>query len=99
MNMNYVINMVMRMIMRKAISGGINAGISAASGLGKKRKKPQYVDDYGHVDETLPRTMPGQGPAMSQDSPPKLTQQQRDAKRAMRQARRSAKAAQRATRM
>ena len=96
MNANYIINMVMRMVMRKAVSGGINAGINAASGMGKRRKKKpqQHVDDYGYPAESLPRTMPGQDPeqaAPATPNPPKLTQEQRAAKRAMRQARRAAR--------
>lgn len=93
MNANYIINMVMRIVMRKAISGGINAGISAASGMGKgRKKKPQHVDDYGYPAENLPRTMPGQDPAqVAPPNQPKITQEQRDARRAMRQARRAAK--------
>lgn len=86
MNLNQIINMIMRVIMRRAVNSGVNAGINAVSGMGRKKgQQPPVVDDFGN--ET------------AQAAPPKLTPEQREARRAMRQARRAAKVTQRVTKL
>lgn len=82
MNLNQIINMVVRILMRKAIHKGVNAGIDAASGLARRRDASG--DEAGSGNTELPQ---GQGSAL-----PKLTEEQRQAKRAVRMARRAARA-------
>ncbi|MDU9003815.1 hypothetical protein [Sedimentitalea todarodis] len=76
MNMNQVINMVVRILMRKAIHKGVNAGIGAASDFSRRR------------------TASKDGEAQAQQNAgnqPNMTEQQRQAKRAVQMASRTSR--------
>lgn len=68
MNLNQIINMVVRILMRKAIHKGVNAGIGAASDFSRRRNAAK-----GGAEQ--PRQKAG--------NQPQMTEQQRQAKRAV----------------
>lgn len=76
MNLNQVINMVVRILMRKAINKGVNVGIDAASTYSRRRN---------------PSSEGMEQPRQNAGNQPQMTDQKRQARRAMKMASRASR--------